>query len=312
MGCTGSWAFAAGVVIQEIKRYIISPAVDILLFYDKALSENDRQLLEGMGCTLLPFQDESAQMPKSVMDVFSPLSLTKFVCFDLLDFYKTVVWLDLDLVVQDDISPLFSFGPFSIAKEDSFFYENPEKASAAINGYDLPGLDPSRPNYNSGVLVFSNELPSYRSLHARCINYINAYAAHIRYPDQAAFNMLVQSMPDLVTELPTSYNAHPKNPESVFATIVHTHGAYKIWNDGLMLACFSEWQRDYARWLGMGGSAYTGPVENSSYAASSPFSVFAQFFTTLEKGNICIERLQKELEIKDQVIAKLTRLLEKK
>ena len=90
------------------------------------------------------------------------------------------------MVVQGKLDDIWEYGPFSIAEEDRFFYEDRTARGAGINIWaKLPGIDPGKPNLNSGVIVFSNELLNAEHCHNFCLDYLKQHEKDIRYPDQA-------------------------------------------------------------------------------------------------------------------------------
>ncbi|MCR5814875.1 MAG: glycosyltransferase [Desulfovibrio sp.] len=220
---TGDWAFAAATLILALRRHNPDLAADFLLLHDASLPAHDQALLTTLGFHCELFQATSVPLPAQSLALFSPLCLAKFRCFSALENYETVLWLDADTIIQDDISPLFTFGPLSLAPEDPEFSETHQTLPARINVLgEVPGLDGTRPNYNSGVIVLNNNLPA-NDLTAFCHNFLNTQARLLRYPDQAIFNALVQELenkkPELFTPLPRHFNCHPRNPLSLKAPL---------------------------------------------------------------------------------------------
>ena len=312
---TGNWAFAVATLILALKRHNPTLAADFLLLHDAALPARDRALLEKLGFRCQLFQPPLLPLPAESLAQFSPLCLAKFFCFSALEEYETVLWLDADTVVQDDISAIFDTGPLALALEDPEFGETHTTLPARVNVLaELPDLDGSCPNYNSGVIVFTRGLPA-RELAAFCQDFLSTQARQLRYPDQAVFNALVQKLqktrPGLFTPLPLTFNCHPRNPLALQAAIVHAFGAYKLWNDGLTAACFPEWQRDYARWLKLGGSPYTGPLDNAEYGKKGAFYLLRDFFDDLGRANACLEDLSARLQQEQAARQKLEALLQR-
>lgn len=314
MGVTGAWAFAAGTALQSFRRYSRDMGSDIIVFSDGMLSADDAALLRRLGARIVPFSPPDAGLSDEAIRLFSPLSLAKFECFSLLGLYRHVVWLDADVIIQDDLGELFGMGPFAIAREDPQFSEPPDETRAGINLYaDLAGFDSSAANLNSGVLAFRNDLPQPLDMRNRCLDFIAGNGEKLRYPDQAAFNFLAQRLqverPQALKLLPAKFNMHPRNPRAAYAPVVHAFGAYKLWDDGLTATCFPEWQRDYARWQKMGGSCYAGVVENSEYLAGSAFSMLGSLCSTIERAGQTIAALQGKLERSESARVRLEALL---
>ena len=312
---TGNWAFAVATLILALRRHNPRLAADFLLLHDKALPAHDCALLEKLGFRCQLFQPAALPLPPASLAQFSPLCLAKFYCFSALQEYETVLWLDADTVIQDDISEIFEMGPLSLALEDPEFSETHTTLPARVNVLrELPDLDGSCPNYNYGVIVFRRKLPA-RELALFCQEMLSTQASELRYPDQAVFNALVQKLqktrPELFTPLPLTYNCHPRNPLALQAAIVHAFGAYKLWNDGLTAACFPEWQRDYARWLKLGGSPYRGPLDNAEYGKKGAFYLLRGFFDDLGRANACLEDLAAKLQKEQAARQKLEALLQR-
>ena len=310
MGITGNWAFAAGTVLLALRRHNPDLNADIVVFCDGSLPAEDARILQDMGAQLVPFTPVAAELTEEALSVFSPLSLAKFHCFDLLQHYESVVWLDSDILVQDSLEELFACGPLGLALEDPEFSDPAGAKPAQINLHGpLQDFDSEAHNLNSGIIVFRNDLPEPEMLRQLCLDFVCTHGTLLRYPDQAAFNALAQVLlrknPHSVQLLPQRFNAHPRNPVATFAPVVHAFGAYKLWNDGLTATCFPEWQRDYARWQRLGGSSYTGPVENAQFLEGGAFSLLGGLCGTIEKAQTAIADMQQRLEAEAKIRARL-------
>ena len=309
-GVTGNWAFAAGTVLLALRRHNPELEADVIVFCDDSLLETDAAILQSLGAQLVPFTPVPAELTAEALEVFSPLSLAKFDCFDLLQRYTSVVWLDADVLIQDNIEGLFDCGPLGLALEDPEFSDPPGAKPAQINLHGpVQGFDGAADNLNSGVIVFRNDLPAPDALRQGCLEFVYRHGAELRYPDQAAFNALAQRLlrqePPCVQLLPQRFNAHPRNPAATYAPVVHAFGAYKLWNDGLTATCFPEWQRDYARWLRLGGSPYAGPVENAQFLEGGAFSLLGGLCGSIEKAQTALADMQQRLQTESALRARL-------
>lgn len=315
-GITGDWAFAAGTVLMAFRRHNPELVADIIVFHDDSLPKLDAKLLQNLGAQLVPFTPIPAELTQEALEFFSQLSLAKFSCFDLLQHYTSVVWLDADVLIQDSLEKLFDYGPLGLALEDPEFSDPPGAKPAQINLHvTINEFDGSIDNLNSGVIVFRNDLPAPGALRERCLEFIFRYGKMLRYPDQAAFNLLAQilrrSHPQSFFQLPQIFNMHPRNPAAAFAPVVHAFGAYKLWNDGLTATCFPEWQRDYNRWINLGGSPYMGLVENAAFLEGGAFSLLGGLSSTIEKAEVAIAELQQKLEAETRVRARFEAVVNK-
>jgi len=310
MGITGNWAFAAGTVLLALRRHNPALNADIIVFCDGSLPTKDAHILQEMGAQLVPFTPVDAALTAEALSVFSPLSLAKFHCFDLLRHYESVVWLDSDILVQDSLEGLFACGPLGLALEDPEFSDPPGAKPAQINLHGpVQDFDGGADNLNSGVIVFRNDLPAPENLRQMCLDFVCRHGTLLRYPGQAAFNALAQRLlrqePPCVQLLPQRFNAHPRNPAATYAPVVHAFGAYKLWNDGLTATCFPEWQRDYARWLRLGGSPYVGPVENAQFLEGGAFSLLGGLCGSIEKAQTALADMQQRLQTESALRARL-------
>jgi len=270
LGITRNHAFAAGCVLQAVRRHSPEFGSDILIYNDGELFPKDAEILTELGATLIPYTAPGYAFRAEVIESFSLLALARFECLRLLRSYETAIWLDVDIAVQRDISGLVSFGPFGLSLEDPMLQHPPHTPSKASMNTLAPvrDLDGDADNYNSGVLVLQHTLPDPEHLYRLCMQWLEQHAPLLHYPDQAAINMLAQYLarqdPALVAHIPcTMYNAHPKNPGAWNAAIVHGFSVFKFWSNGLVGCCFPEWERDYRNWVRKGGSAWQGPVENA-------------------------------------------------
>lgn len=299
LGITGDYAFAAGCVLESFRRHNPVFAVDIIVYFAGELPEKDAALLRDLGAELIPYVSDITGFPPAYEKRYSRLCLAKFECFPLLDRYETVIWLDADIAIQGDISGLCGFGPFALALEDARFAENCATSPVSINvSAPLPGLDMTAPNLNTGVIVFRHTLPEYRALYERCLCWMREHARHILYLDQAVFNMLAQELVprSLFVHLPADlYNAHPRNPTSQMAKIVHYFGDYKLWEDGLLRTAFPEWDRDYRRWLAKGGTAWHGDVDNREFLDTGAFAVLTGMHASITAAQEALDAMQNEL-----------------
>ena len=165
MGITSNWAFAAGTVLLALRRHNPDLNADIIVFCDASLPAEDARILQDMGAQLVRFTPVAAVLTEEALSVFSPLSLAKFHCFDLLRHYESVVWLDSDILVQDSLEELFACGPLGLALEDPEFSDPPGAKPAQINLHGpVQGFDSEVLNLNSGVIVFRNDLPAHEAL----------------------------------------------------------------------------------------------------------------------------------------------------
>ena len=173
LGITEQWAFAAGTLLLALRRHNPKLDADLLLFHDGKLNNADALIFKKLDVKLQTFEAQTNCLSQELLALYSPLCLAKFCCFELLKYYESVAWLDADIIIQDNLEDLWSYGPFSLACEDVFFYEDQKPRGADINGtIPLPDLDRNRPNLNSGVFVLNYALPNPEALAKQGLNYL--------------------------------------------------------------------------------------------------------------------------------------------
>ena len=302
LGVTQNHAFAAGCVLQAIRRHSPEFGADILVYNDGELFPRDAEILTELGATPVTYTAPEYALRAEALESFSPLSLARFECLRLLRVYETAIWLDVDIAVQRDISGLAAFGPFALSLEDPLSALPPyPPVKASINTRaPIPELDDNADNYNASILVCRHTLPDPERLYRLCMQWLEQYAPLLNYPDQAVINMLAQYLtrqdPVLVERIPHDiYNAHPKNPAAWDAAIVHGFSVFKFWSNGLVGCCFPEWERDYHNWVRRGGSPWQGPMENARCRERGAFSTLQSMM--LDVAGMRREMRQRQAEL---------------
>jgi lipopolysaccharide biosynthesis glycosyltransferase len=102
---------------------------------------------------------------------------------------RRVVYLDSDILVRRDLSPLFSMslGGTSLGAVRDFVIADTATAPSGVRDRSNP-----RPYFNSGVLVF--DVPEWRRtrLGTRALEYVTMEGQPLRFGDQDALNALVR------------------------------------------------------------------------------------------------------------------------
>lgn len=303
LGITGNLGFAAGCLLQALHRHSPHLGADIILYVDGTLPAVDEALLRDLGAKPTLFTPPNAVFSAKALQQFSLMALARLEGLRLLNAYEKIFWLDVDTAIQGDISALLSCGPLGLAQEDPWFTGGTTKTASINVDVPLPGLDMDAPNLNSGVLVLHDTLPDPAGLYRLCMEWIVAHGVHLKYMDQPVLNMLAHHLqrlnPALVARIPHDiFNAHPRNPAAQHAAIMHTFGAYKLWDDGLTRCAFPEWSRDYQSWLAAGGSPWKGEVDNADYLEGNAFSMLRRVYDSMADAQ----------KLLDQQSAELTRL----
>lgn len=117
-----------------------------------------------------------------------PATLFRLMVGDLLpDEVTRVVYLDIDLLIREDPSPLFD-APRGVLAAARDVYR-PWVGGRPLNPWTELGVDPAAPYFNAGVLAI--DLPAWRSsgIADRCLDILRNH--FLRYSDQDALNLVL-------------------------------------------------------------------------------------------------------------------------
>ncbi|MFA6988639.1 MAG: glycosyltransferase, partial [Candidatus Gastranaerophilaceae bacterium] len=150
LGATANITFAVANVLLGIKKHSPDLQADFYIFH-KDITEADQQLLN----SIIPVNFIEYQFPSNNTDDlekfafkrYSQLAFSRYECFNMLDKYKKVLWLDVDTLIQKDISGLFDLcdNGIGLYQEASSLQEC---FAEPVAGYNMDAA-----HYNSGVIV---------------------------------------------------------------------------------------------------------------------------------------------------------------
>lgn len=250
-GLTSDQAFAVACVMMDLRRLSPGMVAEVVIIHD-GISKRDQGILGSILPTrfiLYDFSLKSARvLNSSSVRQFSRMVFTKFECLRLLDDYKNVMWSDYDVVIQDDLSELFSHCEAGIKLMPS---GKPVRAQlhAPIKEFDMEAE-----GIGAGLFVFQDHLKNYMEMYRFCYEQLDKYAETLWMPEQAIFDFMVQRFK--LNPLPIDrrvYSPHPTDQGlAPSAKIIHAYGQPKFWN-GLHN---DQWQKNYQAWIDMGGTKF--------------------------------------------------------
>ena len=252
-GLTADHIFAVACVMMDLKR--LSPRmVDEVVILHNGINEKDMYVLRSILPTRFILYDlafSSKVLNASAVQHFTKMVFTKFECLKLLDEYKNVMWLDYDMVIQRDISELFSPSTSGIKMMPGGLPVRGQLLEA-VSKYDMDAE-----GICACVFVFQEALSNYKELYSFCYEKLEEYAEILYMPEQAIFDFMLQEFGlkpypidgHLYSPHPTDFQYAPQ------ARIIHSYGQPKFWN-GLHN---EQWANNYNAWLKLGGSKYRHP-----------------------------------------------------
>jgi len=297
LGATGNMAFAAANVIACVKKHsgYLNPEI---IIYHENISQTDQELMN----SILPCRFFEYKMPEVERDTFknshfyryTMLAYSRYEIFNYLKEYKNVIWLDIDILVQQDLKQLIDY-----CSGDIGMYEEQLAFGGLFLDKKVENFDNNKNFFNTGVILYKDTIPNYEILTQWCYDKTFEYAEQLSLPDQAIINMMFQVFPEIkVCPIPRKFNCHPSDKNVKNAVIVHSYDSDKFWN---FYYNFKEWNDNYKQWIKRGGSPYTGVKAHVIYVwikkflpmAPNPFRQTGKFFIYLFKILIGKEKREK-------------------
>lgn len=280
-GATGNMAFALANVLIGLKKHSPDLITDLIVF-EQGISEKDKKLIN----TILPCDFREYHFPKQntlsddTLKKFSELTFSRFECFNMLNEYKNVLWLDIDILIQQDIASLLAEKSIGISMLGGL------KAGDDFT-IQVKGLEKDKENFNAGIMYIQDNLPNYESLAEYCYSKTIEYAPYLKSADQGIINLMIKENKLDVHRLDWKYNSNPGfNFDYVKSVIVHTYCPEKFWNYWNI----KEWAANNTTWLKMGGSAYQGKKygwwERKFKNVPNPFKRTRSFVKYINEGKI--------------------------
>jgi len=197
---TSNLTFAAANVLFGLKKHSPNLADEIIIFND-GISDKDKNIMNGiLPCQFIEYKfpiHDTSKFNQVFFNQFTELSFARYEAFTLLNNYKTILYLDVDILVQNDISAIVDFTKtgFGILQGDfikTMLLENYSKE-------DFSGFDLEKQGYSSGTFIINDTLKDYDKMSEWCYKATEKYAQQLYLPDQAVINLLCQAFNFQVT-----------------------------------------------------------------------------------------------------------------
>lgn len=252
LGATSNMAFALACVVFDIKQHL-NRNFDLIV-YHKDIPEKEQNIInEIIPAKFIEYDIDSLNVRNKSLNRYSKLAFARYECFDMLDNYKKVLWLDIDVIIQGDLSSLTDMD-IEIGMWRNDIHKN------SFNFTQNPGDFEMESNYfNTGVLLITDKLRDYQKLKDWCYQKTEEWGSYLVCPDQGVLNIMIQEFNTEITELPEIYNCHPEKAIVKDAVIIHPYAEEKFWN---YYYNFEQWNHNYKQWLNIGGSPYKGKKAN--------------------------------------------------
>lgn len=190
---------------------------------------------------------------------FTQLSCARYDIFDLLDVYKKVLYIDVDVMIAGELQKIFDdFGD----KGGIAMCKDTQKGRTLItkNFIEPPaGYDMSRPCYNSGVLLLCDNIKNRNKLRMWCYEKTVEWLNNLLCPDQGVLNVMIQEFGIDIEVMPAGFNCTPSSDlyydkSSDKVLVYHcAGGGVRFWR----YSYNKEWESFYKEYMDMGGRPYT-------------------------------------------------------
>lgn len=249
-GITFNFTFALANTLIGLKKYNNKFWNDIIIYHDGINKKDMEDINKILPCIFIKFSDEYSfnNIPKEAREKYSEACFYRYACFNLLKNYKSVIWNDVDILIQNSIKDLLKYGkksgfaatkaiyPFMV---ENNFYE-------LIDNYNM-----FVPMYNSGIIVLHDNLKNYENAFKWLIDKTVEYSNLLRWPDQGIINLFLQEFNIIVDEIDIDkYCCHPTLlNKSKSAAIIHAYGDQKFWTSFEYKREYPEWNENNSLWL---------------------------------------------------------------
>lgn len=260
-GGTSNQYPAMAVLALNIADKCPNIADELVIFYDDIPLEQQKLINSIFPTRFIKYKSPFSHVDnfsEVIQNYFSPFLFCKYECFRLLDEYQTVIWIDYDMVITQDISELkeknkadakFISSKFLGQKfNDKVFWD--QNCIEDIHNFDL-----LKPAITCCIFVLFDSLKNFHQIYDECIRLTPRYAAALYLPEEAVLSVVLQQLNVEIDELDNAkYNTTPKEIEvnKGITSIIHSIGQPKFWN-GLYN---EQWESYYKKWLEMGGAKH--------------------------------------------------------
>lgn len=249
LGATGNMTFALANTLIGLKKYLKNFEYDLIVYYQDICEKEKDLINQILPCKFVEYEFPHSEIREKVVNRYSLLTCSRYECFSLLDKYKKVIWLDIDILIQKDLTDFINFDHSGISFWQTNFH-NQFNFTIKLENYNMDVNF-----YNPGIMLLNDKLTSYEKLKDWCYDKNRDLGNVLVCPDQGILNIMLQEFNIKATNLDEIYNCHPEKPIVNDAVIIHPYAEEKFWN---YYYDFEEWNENNKQWLKMGGTPHKG------------------------------------------------------
>lgn len=248
MGGTKDLAFAMATLLMSLIEKNPSVRTDIIIYHN-GISKKEQEAINSIyPCIFRCYQSPFAEVhnwKQGIMERFTDMVFVKYECLRLLEEYRTVVWLDYDMLIEGDLNELFV--PVEGGLRLILSQTLADQVMDNIKNSELKKYA-GAVGVHSSTMAFYDSLPDYMSLYRWCIDVTKRYADDLGTPEQVVFTLMIHKFQLPVYPLQFQlYSPHPKDRGTLwdaYVKIWHTYGKEKYWTSIEDI----RWNRLYRRY----------------------------------------------------------------
>lgn len=220
---------------------------DIIIYlYD--VSDESKKALKTLDVKIIDYNFPLSIKQTQVIKNFSLASFARYECFNLLNEYTNVIYLDSDILVQKELSTCFDL----IKDTGIGLIKEKTNVELFLPSTKIENFDKTKTIFNSGFFILSNNLKlNYKEIVDFCYKATVQYSQVLLLVDQSILNLAFQHFNIIPTALDMIYNTPASLSTKTLkkATIIHFTGHRKPWN----YYYFDEFYKYYKQWILNGG-----------------------------------------------------------
>ena len=207
--CNERFIFTLAIALLSLKKHCaeLLKTTDVLVYY-QGFTEADKTFLNSI--TPCIFKEYHFAVETDFENInfknFTQLTFARYEIFDLLDTYKKVLYIDVDVMIGGDLSYIFNnFGD----KTGVAMCKDTQKGLTLITKnfvHPMPQYDMTVPCYNAGVTLFCDNIPHRQELRMWCYHKTAEWLENLVCPDQGVVNVMFQEFGIQVEVLPDLCN----------------------------------------------------------------------------------------------------------
>lgn len=251
-------AFAAGNCAIALNRYMKKKDYDIVMLHNE-LPENDIKAFSKIKHVVLRRFDLNEDFVQHMLNNLPKdtrfrtrnhlMCFGHFEAFKLLREYETVIYNDVDISIQKDLSPLLNYGPIGLTEDTPWTVR--DQFTKSIDNYSM-----NVPSFCSAVMVLKDSLP-YEEIYKYLWETSKNLSNYLINPDQSVINLVLQKFNLKPKLIPLKeYQCISWKDEAITASVVHFGTEKKVWNNTNICNAFPEWYRTHLLWLDLGGTDF--------------------------------------------------------